>query len=92
MLTRFSAVSIIFKRLCYGTLCVLSLFYLICLSGTLGQCVPLAKAWDVTGTVAGTCINTTAFFYCTFLLQPLHDPKTVKGGQTDMTRLSYLRV
>lgn len=31
------------------------------------QCMPLSKMWDFTGTVSGTCINSTAMFYSTFI-------------------------
>ncbi|RFU23912.1 hypothetical protein B7463_g12424, partial [Scytalidium lignicola] len=30
---------------------------------TLAQCIPFRKIYDITGTVEGTCINTTAYFY-----------------------------
>ncbi|KAJ8130812.1 hypothetical protein O1611_g2818 [Lasiodiplodia mahajangana] len=53
-----------FKKLCIGTNVVLATFYVICIATTLGQCTPLEKAWDVTRTLPGRCINTTAFFYC----------------------------
>lgn len=37
----------------------------MCIVTTLFQCIPLEKAWDVTRTLPGSCINTTAFFYFT---------------------------
>ncbi|KAI0465750.1 hypothetical protein F4859DRAFT_507844 [Xylaria cf. heliscus] len=54
-----------FKRLCFGTNMLLAIFYVVCIATTLGQCTPLEKAWDVTRTLPGRCINTTAFFYFT---------------------------
>jgi hypothetical protein len=65
------AVSKIFRKLCYGTLVLLTVFFIICFSGTVGQCQPLDKAWDITLQMPGTCINTTAFFYCTCALSPI---------------------
>ncbi|KAI1844222.1 hypothetical protein JX265_010279 [Neoarthrinium moseri] len=59
------AVSKIFRQLCYGTLVLLTVFYVVCVAGVLAQCRPIHKVWDITGLVAGTCINTTAFFYFT---------------------------
>jgi len=44
-----------------------SAFFVTCLIVTLAQCRPLEKMWDLAGTVEGTCINTTAFFYCEWL-------------------------
>jgi hypothetical protein len=40
------------------------LFLIVSLAVTLLQCRPLEKMWDLTGAVDGSCINTTAFFYC----------------------------
>ncbi|KAI1361837.1 hypothetical protein F5Y08DRAFT_313555 [Xylaria arbuscula] len=54
-----------FKKLCLVTNILLLTFYVVCIAATLGQCTPLEKAWDVTRTLPGTCINTTAFFYFT---------------------------
>ncbi|KAI0458900.1 hypothetical protein F5B21DRAFT_527722 [Xylaria acuta] len=59
------AIWAIFKRLCFGTNILLATFYVVCIATTLGQCTPLEKAWDVTRTLPGRCINTTAFFYFT---------------------------
>ncbi|KAI1151285.1 hypothetical protein F4825DRAFT_477260 [Nemania diffusa] len=59
------AIWVTFKRLCIGTNAVLATFYVVCIATTLGQCAPLEKAWDVTRTLPGTCIDTTAFFYFT---------------------------
>ncbi|KKY39304.1 putative integral membrane protein [Diaporthe ampelina] len=58
------AVSEIFRYLCYGTIVFQLAFTAICICVTLGQCQPLSKLWDLTGTQPGFCINTTAFFYC----------------------------
>ena len=41
------------------------MFFAVCLIVTLTQCRPLEKMWDLLGVVNGSCINTTAFFYCT---------------------------
>ncbi|KAK2599699.1 hypothetical protein N8I77_011431 [Diaporthe amygdali] len=59
------AVSEIFRYLCYGTIVFQLVFTAICICVTLGQCQPLSKLWDLTGTQPGDCINTTAFFYST---------------------------
>ncbi|KAF2875229.1 hypothetical protein BDV95DRAFT_456886, partial [Massariosphaeria phaeospora] len=54
-----------FKAVCKGTIYFLSLFCVICIIVCFAQCIPLHKFWDVTGTVQGKCINSTAFFYST---------------------------
>lgn len=59
------AVSGTFRKLCYATIALHAVFFVICLIVTLAQCVPLHKMWDFTGAVEGTCINGTAFFYTT---------------------------
>lgn len=58
------AVSETFRSLCQVTVILHTIFFGICLVVTLCQCRPLEKMWDLTGTVEGSCINTTAFFYC----------------------------
>ncbi|KAK6073782.1 integral membrane protein [Seiridium cupressi] len=59
------AISKRFLRLCQGTLVLLAVFYVTCLGGTIGQCQPVSKVWDITFKQPGTCNNTTAFFYFT---------------------------
>ncbi|KAI0205949.1 hypothetical protein F4808DRAFT_408382 [Astrocystis sublimbata] len=59
------AIWTIFRKLCYGTNILLAVFYVVCIATTLGQCSPLEKAWDITRTLPGSCINTTAYFYFT---------------------------
>ncbi|KAK0702366.1 integral membrane protein, partial [Lasiosphaeris hirsuta] len=59
------AVSKTFRNLCYGTITLHGVFFFICFVVTLAQCRPLRVMWDLTGSVPGTCINTTAFFYFT---------------------------
>ncbi|KAI0026122.1 hypothetical protein F4780DRAFT_8705 [Xylariomycetidae sp. FL0641] len=59
------AIALPFKRLCIGTNVVLLVFYVVCIVTTITQCLPVEKAWDITGLVEGTCIDTTAFFYFT---------------------------
>lgn len=59
-----TAVSERFRMLCNGTIIFEVIFTAICLCVTLGQCSPLDKLWDLTGTQKGFCINTTVFFYC----------------------------
>lgn len=54
-----------FRLLCHGTIIFQIVFTATCLGVTFGQCSPLHKMWDLTGSVPGSCINTTAFFYCT---------------------------
>ncbi|KAK1689348.1 integral membrane protein [Colletotrichum godetiae] len=51
--------------LCICTIVFHLLFFVICIGVTLSQCQPLYEMWDLTGTVDGVCINTTAFFYFT---------------------------
>lgn len=53
-----------FEILIKSTIYFLSIFCIICVICCLAQCVPLHKMWDFTGAVEGTCINTTALFYC----------------------------
>ncbi|GKT63289.1 integral membrane protein [Colletotrichum tofieldiae] len=50
--------------LCTCTILFHLLFFFICIGITLSQCQPLHKMWDLSQTVDGVCINTTAFFYC----------------------------
>jgi len=57
------AISKSMRKLCYGTIGVLTAFWVICIIVTMAQCTPFHKTYDVTRTVAGQCINTTAFFY-----------------------------
>ncbi|KAK0636423.1 integral membrane protein [Bombardia bombarda] len=59
------AVTPTFRVLCYSTIALHAVFFFICFVVTLAQCKPLNKMWDLAGTVDGTCINTTAFFYFT---------------------------
>ncbi|KAK0720169.1 integral membrane protein [Lasiosphaeris hirsuta] len=59
------AVSRTFRMLCFGTILIHAIFFVVCLCVTLAQCLPLERMWDLTGTVEGRCINTTAFFYST---------------------------
>ncbi|KAK0643079.1 hypothetical protein B0T16DRAFT_176632 [Cercophora newfieldiana] len=59
------AVTRTFRMLCYGTIALHAVFFFICFVVTLSQCRPLRKMWDFTGSVQGSCINTTAFFYFT---------------------------
>ncbi|KAK4455337.1 hypothetical protein QBC34DRAFT_67050 [Podospora aff. communis PSN243] len=59
------AVTATLRRACYGMIAFHALFGIVSIIVTLAQCTPLHKMWDLTGTVAGTCINTTAFFYFT---------------------------
>ncbi|PSN73842.1 hypothetical protein BS50DRAFT_1473 [Corynespora cassiicola Philippines] len=61
------------KYLTLGTIAVLCTFVVICVIVCLAQCIPLHKFWDFTGTVAGNCINTTAFFYSTSTFNILTD-------------------
>ncbi|ORY60281.1 uncharacterized protein BCR38DRAFT_460182 [Pseudomassariella vexata] len=57
------AVSKTFRRFCYGTIAIQTLLFMASVTGTLRQCRPLEKVWDVPRLVSGTCINSTAFFY-----------------------------
>ena len=54
------------RRACMGMIGFHVAFLIVSLSVTLAQCRPLHKMWDLMGTVEGSCINTTAFFYCRF--------------------------
>ncbi|KAF2276366.1 uncharacterized protein EI97DRAFT_433207 [Westerdykella ornata] len=51
-----------FEKLSRWTLIVVVLFQVVVTFGTIGQCVPIEKAWDLTGTVKGRCINTNIFY------------------------------
>lgn len=42
---------------------VVVVFQTILTFGTIGQCVPIEKSWDLTGTVKGKCIDVNAFFH-----------------------------
>jgi len=68
-----TAVSSTFRILCWATIALHTVFFLICLIVTLAQCRPLEKMWDLTGVVDGSCINTTAFFYFTSSFNILTD-------------------
>ncbi|KAI2641467.1 hypothetical protein GGS26DRAFT_5075 [Hypomontagnella submonticulosa] len=59
------AVSTTFKNLCIGTNILLLAFFIVCIGVVIGQCRPLAKAWDITRLEPGSCIESTAFFYFT---------------------------
>lgn len=58
------AVTRTLRYACMGMIVFHVLFLIVSLAVTLLQCRPLHKMWDLTGTVDGSCINTTAFFYC----------------------------
>ncbi|KAF2634626.1 hypothetical protein P280DRAFT_474506 [Massarina eburnea CBS 473.64] len=62
-----------FEQLTRYTIWFLSIFCLACNIVTLTQCKPLKSMWDFTGTVKGTCINTTALFYSTSTINILTD-------------------
>ncbi len=64
VLTVHAAVSKTFRTLCYATIGIHAVFFVICVAVTLAQCQPLHKMWDFVGAVEGKCINGTAFFYC----------------------------
>lgn len=55
---------------CHATIAFEIIFTFICIAVTFSQCSPLEKMWDLTGTVPGFCINTTAYFYCK--IEPSH--------------------
>jgi hypothetical protein len=67
------AVSKGFRHLCHGSNVFLFVFFIICIGGTLGQCTPLEKAWDISRTLPGRCLNTTAFFYFTSSINIITD-------------------
>jgi len=58
------AVTPTLRHACIGMITFHVLFLIVSLAVTLLQCRPLEKMWDLTGAVDGSCINTTAFFYC----------------------------
>ncbi|KAF2751119.1 hypothetical protein M011DRAFT_473633 [Sporormia fimetaria CBS 119925] len=62
-----------FARSCIATIHVLTVFTIISILICLLQCLPLRKMWDVTSTIQGHCINTTAFFYFTSSFNILTD-------------------
>nr|CAD71216.1 hypothetical protein [Neurospora crassa] len=87
-------VSILFTYLRFGTIVLHVVFVLVCIFTTLAQCQPIHKFWDITGQVKGTCINTTAFFYCEnssapFLL-PILTPPTVTSSFNIVTDIWIL--
>ncbi|PKS10362.1 hypothetical protein jhhlp_002113 [Lomentospora prolificans] len=53
------------RMLAYGTIGFHVVFFIICIAVTASQCRPIHKMWDLDGSVEGTCVNTTAFFYFT---------------------------
>lgn len=55
-----------FRYSCWGTIIFEVIFTIICVVLMAVQCTPIEKMWDFTGTVPGTCLNTTAIFYCMF--------------------------
>ena len=59
------------RKICWATLGLLTVFFVLCIGITAGQCNPPYKMWDVTFTVQGACINTTAFFYGEHLPPPV---------------------
>lgn len=59
----FAAVTERFRMMCHATIAFEVIFTFICISVTFSQCSPLEKMWDLTSTVQGFCINTTAYFY-----------------------------
>ncbi|KAK3376143.1 integral membrane protein [Lasiosphaeria ovina] len=59
------AVTATLRRACMAMIAFHSLFFIVSIVVTLAQCQPLVKMWDLTGSVDGKCINTTAFFYFT---------------------------
>ncbi|KAI1415433.1 hypothetical protein F5Y13DRAFT_187541 [Hypoxylon sp. FL1857] len=59
------AVSVTFKRVCLFTNILLFVFFIICIGVVVGQCRPLEKAWDIGGSIQGSCIDSTAYFYFT---------------------------
>lgn len=75
-LTSLVAVTERFRMMCHATIAFEVIFTFICISVTFSQCSPLEKMWDLTGTVQGFCINTTAYFYS----EPPPDPAS--GGPT----------
>ncbi|OCK74500.1 hypothetical protein K432DRAFT_409804 [Lepidopterella palustris CBS 459.81] len=54
-----------FRILCEATIALLSIYTLICVVVIILQCRPVAKLWDVTGTLPATCINSGLFFLIT---------------------------
>ncbi|EJT70130.1 hypothetical protein GGTG_12303 [Gaeumannomyces tritici R3-111a-1] len=61
------------------------------------NCQPMEKIWDVTGTVQGTCINNSAFFYAApgfhiltdiwILLLPMHTLKNIRRPNREKAAL-----
>ncbi|KLU91064.1 hypothetical protein MAPG_09587 [Magnaporthiopsis poae ATCC 64411] len=91
------AVTTKFRYLCIGTIVVHAVFFLVCFIIFMFECQPLEKVWDVTGTVKGTCINNTAFFYASsgfhimtdvwILLLPIHTLKKIRRPRREKAAL-----
>lgn len=76
-LTSFLAVSERFRMMCHSTIAFEFVFTFICIAVTFSQCSPLEKMWDLTGTVPGVCINTTAYFYSKYQSILVIVPQTI---------------
>ncbi|KAL8308770.1 hypothetical protein RB593_006874 [Gaeumannomyces tritici] len=86
-----------FRYLCIGTIATHAIFFLICFIILLFQCQPMENVWDVTGTVQGTCINNSAFFYAApgfhiltdiwILLLPMHTLKNIRRPNREKAAL-----
>lgn len=55
-----------FRQIVIGTIIFHVVFLFVCIVVVFTQCQPIAKFWDLLGTMEGSCnINPTAFFYFT---------------------------
>ncbi|KAF2746129.1 hypothetical protein M011DRAFT_426069 [Sporormia fimetaria CBS 119925] len=52
-----------FEKLSRWTLVLVILFQIVLTFGTIGQCVPIEKMWDLSGTAKGQCINVSVFYH-----------------------------
>ena len=57
------AVQRTYRRLIWACMAFVVLSTTACVTGSIFQCNPIHKAWDLTGTVPGSCIDVNALFY-----------------------------
>ena len=57
------AVQRTYRRLIWACMAFVVLSTTACVTASIFQCKPIHKAWDLTGTVPGSCIDVNALFY-----------------------------
>jgi hypothetical protein len=58
-----------FESRCKITIAVLTVLTIISIMSLSMQCIPIHKAWDITGLVEGKCIDVKAFYYSKQVLE-----------------------